>query len=92
MSPKETDKRWTSEAGASRTTAAELRLLQIVWQREEGTVEDGVDDHPPKERPQSQDHADSAPQYRAEGLYYTTRAESGSSSSDGLCPGSSGSL
>jgi BlaI family transcriptional regulator, penicillinase repressor len=32
-------------------TPAELRLLQVLWDREEGTVEDVVDAHPPKERP-----------------------------------------
>jgi predicted transcriptional regulator len=32
-------------------TPAELRLLQVLWDRDEGTVEDVVDAHPPKERP-----------------------------------------
>src|SRR6202453_3928157 len=32
-------------------TAAEMRLLQILWEREEGTVEDVVNAHPEKERP-----------------------------------------
>lgn len=32
-------------------TAAELRLLQILWEIGNGTVEDVVDAHSPKERP-----------------------------------------
>jgi BlaI family transcriptional regulator, penicillinase repressor len=32
-------------------TAAEMRLLQILWDREEATVEDVVNAHAPKERP-----------------------------------------
>ena len=32
-------------------TAAEMRLLQILWDREEGTVEDVVNAHPKKEQP-----------------------------------------
>jgi BlaI family transcriptional regulator, penicillinase repressor len=32
-------------------TPAELRLLQILWDREDGTVEDVVNAHPPKEQP-----------------------------------------
>ena len=32
-------------------TAAEMRLLQILWDREEGTVEDVVNAHPRKEQP-----------------------------------------
>jgi BlaI family transcriptional regulator, penicillinase repressor len=32
-------------------TAAEMRLLQILWDREEGTVDDVVNAHPEKERP-----------------------------------------
>ena len=32
-------------------TAAEMRLLQILWEREEGTVEDVVNAHPRKEQP-----------------------------------------
>ncbi len=32
-------------------TAAEMRLLQILWDMEEGTVEDVVNAHNPKERP-----------------------------------------
>jgi BlaI family transcriptional regulator, penicillinase repressor len=32
-------------------TAGELRLLQILWDLEEGTVEDVVSAHSPKERP-----------------------------------------
>jgi BlaI family penicillinase repressor len=32
-------------------TPAELRLLQILWDCEEGTVEDVLDAHPPRERP-----------------------------------------
>lgn len=32
-------------------TPAELRLLQILWDREEGSVEDVVHAHPPKEQP-----------------------------------------
>jgi BlaI family penicillinase repressor len=32
-------------------TAGELRLLQILWDLEEGTVEDVVNAHSPKERP-----------------------------------------
>ncbi len=32
-------------------TAAEMRLLQILWDRQEATVEDVVQAHPEKERP-----------------------------------------
>jgi BlaI family transcriptional regulator, penicillinase repressor len=32
-------------------TPAEMRLLQILWDREEATVEDVVNAHPEKERP-----------------------------------------
>jgi BlaI family transcriptional regulator, penicillinase repressor len=32
-------------------TPAEMRLLQILWDREEATVEDVVNAHPAKERP-----------------------------------------
>src|SRR6202453_4419581 len=32
-------------------TAAEMRLLQILWEREESTVEEVVNAHPEKERP-----------------------------------------
>jgi predicted transcriptional regulator len=32
-------------------TAGEMRLLQILWDREEATVEEVVDAHPEKERP-----------------------------------------
>jgi predicted transcriptional regulator len=32
-------------------TPGELRLLQILWDRGEGTVEDVVNAHPPKEQP-----------------------------------------
>jgi BlaI family transcriptional regulator, penicillinase repressor len=32
-------------------TAGEMRLLQILWAREEATVEEVVDAHPEKERP-----------------------------------------
>src|ERR1700677_4805534 len=32
-------------------TAAEMRLLQILWEREEATVEEVVDAHPEKGRP-----------------------------------------
>lgn len=32
-------------------TAAEMRLLQILWDLQEGTVEDVVNAHSPKERP-----------------------------------------
>ncbi|HEX4021710.1 MAG TPA: BlaI/MecI/CopY family transcriptional regulator [Acidobacteriaceae bacterium] len=32
-------------------TAAEMRLLQILWDQEEATVEDVVNAHPEKERP-----------------------------------------
>ena len=32
-------------------TAAEMRLLQILWDREQATVEEVVDAHPEKERP-----------------------------------------
>lgn len=32
-------------------TAAELRLLQILWDRGEATVEDVVNAHPPRNRP-----------------------------------------
>jgi BlaI family penicillinase repressor len=32
-------------------TRAEMRLLQILWDREEGTVDDVVNAHPTKERP-----------------------------------------
>jgi BlaI family penicillinase repressor len=32
-------------------TAAEMRLLQILWDREEATVDDVVNAHPAKERP-----------------------------------------
>ena len=32
-------------------TAAEMRLLQVLWDREEATVDDVVNAHPEKERP-----------------------------------------
>ena len=32
-------------------TAAEMRLLQILWDRGESTVEDVVNAHPPRKRP-----------------------------------------
>src|SRR5882757_10558378 len=32
-------------------TPAEMRLLQVLWDREEGTVDDVVNAHPEKERP-----------------------------------------
>jgi predicted transcriptional regulator len=32
-------------------TPAEMRLLQILWEREEGTVEDVVSAHPKREQP-----------------------------------------
>ncbi len=32
-------------------TMAEMRLLQILWDLQEGTVEDVVNAHPEKERP-----------------------------------------
>ncbi|MEA2260854.1 MAG: hypothetical protein QOJ51_3679 [Acidobacteriaceae bacterium] len=32
-------------------TPAEMRLLQILWDQQEGTVEDVVNAHPPKEQP-----------------------------------------
>jgi BlaI family penicillinase repressor len=41
----------SSPAKLTVPTAAEMRLLQILWELEEGTVEDVVNAHAQKERP-----------------------------------------
>lgn len=44
-------KRLTAQRGRHLPTASELRLLHILWERGEGTVEDVVNGHPLRERP-----------------------------------------
>jgi BlaI family transcriptional regulator, penicillinase repressor len=44
-------KRWNGPRGKQLPTASELRLLQILWERGEATVEDVVNAHPPRNRP-----------------------------------------
>jgi BlaI family transcriptional regulator, penicillinase repressor len=44
-------KRLTTPRGRQLPTVSELRLLHILWERGEGTVEDVVSAHPLRERP-----------------------------------------
>ena len=41
----------TTPRGKQLPTPGELRLLHILWERSESTVEDVVNAHPPRERP-----------------------------------------
>jgi predicted transcriptional regulator len=45
------NKRLKGSGGKYLPTASELRLLQILWDSGEGTVEDVVNAHPPRNRP-----------------------------------------
>jgi predicted transcriptional regulator len=45
------NKRLKGSRGKHLPTASELRLLQILWDNGEGTVEDVVNAHPPRNRP-----------------------------------------
>jgi BlaI family transcriptional regulator, penicillinase repressor len=45
------NKRLKESRGKHLPTASELRLLQILWDNGEGTVEDVVNAHPPRNRP-----------------------------------------
>lgn len=45
------EKRLKRPRGRQLPTAGELRLLQILWDRGEATVEDAVNAHPPRNRP-----------------------------------------
>ncbi|MES2220065.1 MAG: BlaI/MecI/CopY family transcriptional regulator [Acidobacteriota bacterium] len=45
------NKRVKGSRGKHLPTASELRLLQILWENGEGTVEDVVNAHPPRSRP-----------------------------------------
>lgn len=44
-------KRFKAQRGKQLPTTSELRLLQILWQNGEATVEDVVNAHSPRERP-----------------------------------------
>jgi BlaI family transcriptional regulator, penicillinase repressor len=44
-------KRLTAPRGRQLPTASELRLLRILWEKGEGTVEDIVNAHPLRDRP-----------------------------------------
>jgi BlaI family penicillinase repressor len=46
-----TSKRVKGTPGKHLPTVSELRLLQILWDNGEGTVEDVVNAHPPRNRP-----------------------------------------
>ena len=45
------NKRLRGSRGKCLPTASELRLLQILWDKGEGSVEDVVNAHPPRSRP-----------------------------------------
>ncbi|MGB0124430.1 MAG: BlaI/MecI/CopY family transcriptional regulator [Silvibacterium sp.] len=44
-------KQFKGQRGKQLPTASELRLLQILWENGEATVEDVVNAHPPRDRP-----------------------------------------